>query len=839
MTHRRRRKRAAAVGTSDEGRTMSRLTGLVRVERDRSDGAWAAEAKLGRPWPVSALALVIVLAGLATHAQAEAAPSDGIHNIQHVVMIMQENRSFDSYFGTYPGANGIPGGVCVPSLKGDCVRPFHNPNLVNSGGPHGHASAVADINNGAMNGFVRQVEEANVCNTLGPGCAGCIVSKPELCEEVMGYHDARELPNYWKYAEDFVLQDNTFQSISSWSLPEHNFLVSGWSATCPRESLDPLTCVNAIDSPIGPRNWTDITYLLNRAHVSWRYYLLEGSEPDCVLDEEIVCAASKKQTPKTPGIWNPLVSFTDVKEDAQLGNIQSLSNFYSAAHETPECGLPSVSWIDPNQNVSEHPPSSIAAGQAYVTTLINAIMRSPCWNSTTIFLSWDDWGGLYDHVVPPAVDVNGYGLRVPGLVISPYAKAGFIDHQQLSHDAYLKFIEDDFLGEARLDPATDGRPDKRPDVREEAAGLGDLTNDFNFDQPPRPPLLLSAHPAPGPASRPPAESTPSVETGVATAVTASSATFNATVDPNGAPVSDCRFEYGTTEFYGDSVPCSPLPGSGESPVPVQAVGSLMSAHAIYMFRIVATNEYGTSYGSYHTILEAPEFGRCEKIAPVYEGTKAVYHGRFGTSAACTIASSLQTGEYEWYPGALKAGFTTSLSGLAATLETVNRVKVTCNSESGIGAITSAETVGNVVIKFRGCESATKKCTTAGLAEGELETKKLEGVLGIESITIKEGKETRHVGLDLYPVGKTGALIEYTCTGSAPTTLTGSIIGPVPADKMFTTATVKHAATAGKQKPERFEGGEKDVLTNALNEQVGLTDTATQTNEEAFEINAFF
>jgi hypothetical protein len=97
---------------------------------------------------------------------------------------------------------------------------------------------------------------------------------------------------------------------------------------------------------------------------------------------------------------------------------------------------------------------------------------------------------------------------------------------------------------------------------------------------------------------------------------------------------------------------------------------------------------------------------------------------------------------------------------------------------------------------------------------------------------------RCVGLDLYPVGTTGAFMEYTCTGSPPTTLSGSLIGPVPTDKMFTTATVKDAATAGKQKPERFKGGEKDVLTNALNEQVGLTLTTTQTYEEPFEINAF-
>ncbi len=108
-----------------------------------------------------------------------------------------------------------------------------------------------------------------------------------------------------------------------------------------------------------------------------------------------------------------------------------------------------------------------------------------------------------DHVPPPLLDANGYGPRVPGLVISPYAKTGFIDHQQLSHDAYLKFIENDFLKSSRLNPATDGRPDARPDVREEAPGLGDIANDFNFNQTPRPPVLLPTHPEPGPASKPP------------------------------------------------------------------------------------------------------------------------------------------------------------------------------------------------------------------------------------------------------------------------------------------------------------------------------------------------
>ena len=119
-------------------------------------------------------------------------------------------------------------------------------------------------------------------------------------------------------------------------------------------------------------------------------------------------------------------------------------------------------------------------------------MQSPEWDSTAIFLAWDDWGGFYDHVAPPSVDQNGYGLRVPGLVISPYAKKGYIDHQTLSFDAYLKFIEDDFLNGQRIDPQTDGRPDPRPTVRENVPQLGDLTADFDFTQSPRAPVVLKA-----------------------------------------------------------------------------------------------------------------------------------------------------------------------------------------------------------------------------------------------------------------------------------------------------------------------------------------------------------
>jgi phospholipase C len=315
----------------------------------------------------------------------------------------------------------------------------------------------------------------------------------------MGYHTAAEIPNYWKYAQDFVLQDHMFQSDLSWSLPSHLYMVSGWSAACTKPH-DPMSCANrdrnvAIPPawvgssgtpPTGPDfAWTDITYLLHQAGVTWGYYVFPGTQPDCD-DDKVTCKALP-QNAQTPGIWNPLPYFETVRQDKQLKNIQPIANFYGAAKAGT---LPAVSWVTPADSVSEHPPSSIGVGEDNVTGLIDTIMKGPDWNSTAIFLAWDDWGGFYDHVRPPRADQNGYGLRVPGLVISPYAKRGYIDHQTLSFDAYLKFIEDDFLAGQRLDPTTDGRPDPRPDVRENASILGNIASDFDFNQTPLASVIL-------------------------------------------------------------------------------------------------------------------------------------------------------------------------------------------------------------------------------------------------------------------------------------------------------------------------------------------------------------
>jgi phospholipase C len=434
---------------------------------------------------------------------------------------MQENRSFDNYFGTYPGADGIPMSngvptVCLPDpALHHCVKPFHDPTLIDSGGPHTRSAARRDINDGKMDGFIvsqlvgRRHRHCKRHPNI-PDCVAFVPSSKLTRPDTVGWHDAREIPNYWTYAKNFVLQDHMFEGVRSWSLPAHLDMVSGWSADCSIHG-DPMSCSTQLrDSagwpdlqPLTQANkyvgyaWTDLTYLLKKAGVSWGYYVAGGAAPDCA-DGEAYCAPGT-QEPTAPDIWNPLPGFTDVHQDGQLGNVQPAGHFFTAAKAGE---LPSVSWIVPNGEHSEHPPSNIHKGQAWVTSIINAAMSGPDWSSTAIFLSWDDWGGFYDNVEPPMVNEQGLGLRVPALVISPYARTGYVDHQQLSTDAYLKFIEDIFLSGSRLDPATDGRPDSRPFVAENQPGLGNLAKDFDFHQKPRPPLILPVNPPPGPASIP-------------------------------------------------------------------------------------------------------------------------------------------------------------------------------------------------------------------------------------------------------------------------------------------------------------------------------------------------
>ena len=435
-------------------------------------------------------------------------PAVGIEAIDHFIFIVQENRSFDHYFGTYPGAKGLPrrpdGSFrdCIPDQfqGGRCVPAYLSRSIEQNGGPHEHDDSVRDVNGGKMDGFIRSLQpRPGFCWTdpTLPECGKFL--GPQGQPDVMSTLGRRTIPNYWRYADRFALQDRMFAPVDSWTLPSHLFLVSGWSAYCP-DTTDPMSCRTDInlsdplrrwdygDEPVYA--WTDVTWLMDEQGVGWAYYVGNDScwdDPPCgpVTRKGYETAYSRNPLPGFTSFWN------GERVDGIRDNVLPVDRFRSQAASGD---LPAISWIAPTANVSDHPSggSTVRTSMAYVTRLINAAMEGPDWGSTAIFLVWDDWGGFYDHIEPPRVDSMGYGLRVPSILISPYAKQGVIDSQVYTFDSYLKLIEDRFLGGERLDPATLSRPDGRDQVREDIAN--DMLESFDFTQTPLPPMVLDPWP---------------------------------------------------------------------------------------------------------------------------------------------------------------------------------------------------------------------------------------------------------------------------------------------------------------------------------------------------------
>ena len=336
---------------------------------------------------------------------------------------------------------------------GPGVAPYHDAAAVNRGGPHDWDNSAADIDKGKMDGFVGQSSQSTVA-------AG------SNYRDVMGYHDYHEIPNYWNYARLYVLQDRMFESVSSYSLPAHLYMLAAQSGGY----------VNG-KTQGQPTSFTfpEITELLASGRVTWNYYVGSGSIADTEDGHIVGTVPQEQQDPHTYTFTNPLPAFPKVAEDpAQNSRLVSTDRFYKdAAGGT----LPQVSWVIPSFAVSEHPPADVREGMAYVTGLINAIMQGPDWDATAIFVAWDDWGGFYDHVVPPKVDQYGYGIRVPSLVISPYARQGYIDHNTYSFESWLKIVEERF---------------GVPSLTARDAAAGDMLADFDFTQQPRSPIVLSA-----------------------------------------------------------------------------------------------------------------------------------------------------------------------------------------------------------------------------------------------------------------------------------------------------------------------------------------------------------
>ena len=445
-----------------------------------------------------------------TVSAADAAPIDpklGFDNINHLIFVVQENRSFDHYFGTFPGANGIPRNpdgsfdVCVPDLEGKCWKPYHDSGPYDVGGPHNEWASDNDINGGAMDGFIRSLERVKACakGQVSEECAKALKDNPGS-PDVMGFHNASDIPNYWAYAKRYLLQDRMFAPTDAWTLPSHLYLVSAWSAKCTDLTTpdpDASSCETNIEHPGSMEGkpfgvvedmqyrWASIPWLLDNHDVSWAYYV----GPDTCLQE----TCENNGPAATPRSWMAISGFRNVAYTDNLDNIRTYPDFFQRAAQGT---LPAVSWVVPYKGNSEHPTHPVDEGQAWVTSVVNAVMQGPPeqWQHTAVFLTWDDWGGFYDHVVPPIIDVAGYGLRVPGIVISPWVKPGSIDSQTLSFDAYLKVIEDRFLDGQRLDGQNEGWRDPRPTVREDVHQLGDIRKEFDFTQEPIPDLILDPNP---------------------------------------------------------------------------------------------------------------------------------------------------------------------------------------------------------------------------------------------------------------------------------------------------------------------------------------------------------
>jgi hypothetical protein len=328
---------------------------------------------------------------------------------------------------------------------------------------------------------------------------------------------------------------------------------------------------------------------------------------------------------------------------------------------------------------------------------------------------------------------------------------------------------------------------------------------------------------------------PSVVTGEASAIGQSTATLNATVNPNGQTVTDCHFNWGTTAGYGSSAPCSTLPGSGNSPVPVSASLTGLTKNTTYHFQIVATNATGTSEGADRTFTtpSPPEFGTCVKLPTGQTG-------KFAT-AACTTAATPEKHAYEWLPGpGAKAKFTTKIKELTtATLETTTKQKVICTGQSGAGEYTGPKTVAGVTFTFTGCALSGAKCSSPEAGEGELVSSTLEGSLGVIKKST-EGPLKDKIGLDLAGVGEAAPVLHFTC-GATTINVSGSVIVAVLINRMVSKATLSFTQGVGKQKPESFEGLPKDVLEATFGEaapvQMGLKLVTVQTDEQALEVNS--
>jgi phospholipase C len=364
--------------------------------------------------------------------------------IDHLVVLMQENHTFDNYFGTFPGVDGLSSSICIPKDLGvpaaGCAAPYHLDSLRTADLDHGTPSAETAYDAGAMDGFYIAQARRNL-----PGSVS------------MGYYNGTDIPFYWNLATNYVLADRFFSSALGGSEINHWYWVAARSS-----------------GRLGPDGY-DVQTIFDRlqaAGVSWKFYV-QRYDPSVTFRTVQVGAGNASQI-----TWVPLLSIARFVDDPALkSHIVDASQYYT---DLQNGTLPQVAFIVPN-GASEHPPGDIGRGSTFATSFIDGLMRSEAWSQSLFVLTWDDWGGWYDHVAPPQIDSEGYGFRVPALMISPYAPAGAVDGTTYDFTSILRFIELNW--------------DVAPLTARDASA-NSIGSALRFDQAPRAPVIpASVYPA--------------------------------------------------------------------------------------------------------------------------------------------------------------------------------------------------------------------------------------------------------------------------------------------------------------------------------------------------------
>ena len=390
--------------------------------------------------------------------------------IKHVVVIFKENRSFDEYFGRFPGANGA---TTALNSKGVTVKLAQTPDPLPNDVWHMPSTFRTAYDGGRMDGFDRERGAVSA--------SGQPLALSQMTES--------QIPNYWAYARTYALGDNMFAAWKGASFANNLYEIaaqagrydSSLNATVYNNPVSPTVsklnywgCDDPADTRVGLQRpdgrvinmfpcfgFRALPNVLAANGVSWNFFSnVSGNSRHNALD-----------------------ALTPIRRNASLwSKVQQTSSFESEARAGT---LPAVSWVVSNQN--EHPPQTACSGENETVNLVNDVMSGSDWSSTAVFVVWDEWGGFYDHVKPPQIDYVSYGFRTPLLVISPYTKkgtssnGGSIDHTFFSSVSPLKFIETNW-GLPSLTPAD--------------AGSNTMMDLFNFTAPPRPALRLHTRSCP-------------------------------------------------------------------------------------------------------------------------------------------------------------------------------------------------------------------------------------------------------------------------------------------------------------------------------------------------------